>query len=263
MSSVLLSYVAALAVLIAGFLGIYLFLEKKLQIKIRWGMFFLGIITTVFYCAAIVLLFRVTFSVDYYYNTVFFRSMVGLVFLAILCVVRLLVVRSTFFKNHRVEQGYSFSFGFGIAPAALMGVYLLLMTLVVAGNGLFNGPCIVEEEGYLSFADNTIITIFRPVAGHVSVALVFIAYAVMMTASAHLLQKLSKGNYRFGVSVAWTFFMILLEAGAILPLPFISMYKLDHWQLAVIVGIFAAINVLLVRFIPKVKSSTTYTRQFE
>ncbi len=263
MTAILLCYIAAFLLSIAGFAALYLFLRKKLQVRLRWGMFSLGIITAVIYFLVILLLYHVTFNPDYYYNTPFFRSMVGMVFLALLCLIRLMLVKFAFFGRYNEQGGYSFCFGFGAAPGAFLTFYLLFMTLVVAGNGLFNGPCIVESEGYLSFADNTIISIFRPAAGHISFALVFFAFAAMEIASACLLHKISEEPYHPGVSVAWVLFAVLLEAGAILPIPFISMYGLAHWQLAVIVSILSAVSISLVRFIPKKSDPSTYTKQFE
>lgn len=263
MISLLLCYAAALLLFAAGFIGIFFGLKRSFKTKLHWGMFFLGIIAAVVTAAAVVVLWMVTFRSENYYNTPFFRTMVGFVYLALLCLVRLLIVRGTFFTNYREEKGYSFCFGFGAAPGLCMSAYLLIMLPVVGFNGLFNGPCTVAEEGYLTFADNTIITVFRPAAGHISFALAFLFFTVMTVATGVLLHKTTQQRCRRGVPVIWMILAVLLEAGAILPLPFFSMYSLQHWHLALIIGILTAALVALAMFVPKAKEEITYTKQFE
>lgn len=263
MNSLLLCYAASLLVLLAGFFGILFFIQKGIKIKFHWGMFFLGIIIAVITAAVVVLLWRVTFRTDNYYNTVFFRTLVGFVYLGLLCFLRILIVRNAAFANYHEEKGYSFCFGFGAAPGLLMGAYLLIMLPVVGFNGLFNGPCIVAEEGYLTFADNTIITVFRPAAGHISFALAFLFFAVMAVGTGIILHNATHRLLRRGVSTVWTVFAIVIEAGAILPLPFFRMYGMQHWALAVTEGVLAVVMILLAFLMPDVKEEVTYTKQFE
>lgn len=262
MTSILLCYIIGFLLCAAGLSALYLLLKKKLE-KLRWGPFFIGVICAVAYFLIIMLLFRATFRSDYYYNTVAFRTLVGFVFLALLALARFLLVKAVFFSRYKEEQGFSFCFGLGAAPVAFLGIYLLIMTLVVAGNGIFNGPCVVESEGYLSFADNTIISVFRPAAGHVSFAVLFVALAGMFLISGGLLCRISIKRYHPAVSVAWVIFMMVLEAVAILPLPFVSMYGLSHWQLALIVCVAAIISAVLLIVMPKERKPANYTKQFE
>lgn len=263
MTSLLLCYAAALLLLFAGFFGIFYFLKKAVKIKPHWGMFFLGIIIAVVTAAAVVLLWRVTFRTDNYYNTALFRTLVGFVYLALLCFLRILIVRNAAFANYREDMGYSFCFGFGAAPGLFLGVYLLIMLPVVGFNGLFNGPCIVAEEGYLTFEDNTIITVFRPAAGHISFALAFLFFAVMTVGTGIILHKATHRLLHRGVPTAWTIFAIVIEAAAILPLPFFGMYGLQHWALAVMEGVLGAAMILLAFLMPDIKEAATYTKQFE
>lgn len=263
MTEVLLCYIIGFFLCAAGLTGLFFLLKKRMDIKVRWGTFFIGFISAVVYFLIIMLLFRATFRSDYYYNTTLFRTLVGFVFLALLAVARLLLVKAVFFTRYKEEQGFSFSFGFGAAPLAFLGLYLLIMSLVVAGNGIFNGPCIVENEGYLSFADNTIISVFRPAAGHVSFAVLFVALAAMFLLSSALLRRISEKRYHPAVSVSWVIFMVVLEAIAILPIPFIAMYGLSHWQLALIACAAAAISALLLIVMPKEQKPANYIKQFE
>lgn len=259
MTSLLWCYAIALLLIAAGVGGVFFLLKKKT----RLGMFFLGVITMVVFFFAVLLLFRLTFNTDQYYNTPFFRTMVGFVFLALLNLLRILIVKSAFFSRYKEEEGFSFSFGFGAAPALFLGVYLLIMLPVVGFNGLFNGPCLVAEEGYLTFADNTIITVFRPAAGHISFALAFLLFALMSLFTGSLLRKLCQEKIRTGVAVGWTVFAVVLESLVILPLPFYAMYGLSHWQLTVWTAVLAVIHGLLVAFIPKIREDATYSKQFE
>ena len=263
MIEILLCYIFAFLVCIAGLAGIYLFLKKKLQVKLHWGALSIGVITAVVYFFIIMLLFQATFRTEYYYNTPFFRSMVGGLFLALLALTRYMLVKVICFNRYKEDLGYSFSFGFGAAPAVFLAIYLLIMALVIAGNGIFNGPCVIEEEGYLSFADNTIISVFRPAAGHISFAVMFVLLPVMMLLSAHLLWRISEKKYNAAVSVVWVILFSLLETIAILPIPFINMYALKHWQLLLIVAVTTAIGVILLKFMPKEKKPSNYIKQFE
>ncbi len=262
MTEILIYYIISLLFLAGSIWGIGVFLKKQ-AIKMRWGMFFLGILAAVLYFIVVLVLFKLTFSGDEYYNTSLFRGTVGFVFIALLCLFRTLIVKGFFFGKYKEEQGLSLCFGFGIAPGLLLGFYLLIMTVVLAVNGIFNGPCVLEEGGYLSFADNTIITVFRPAAGHLSFAILLVSFIVLALASGWIQKNISMTKRKMSVSILWTVFLVVLEAAAVLPIPFISMFGLSHWHVAVIGTIAATFAVLLVRFMPRVKEEEEYTRQFD
>lgn len=263
MTEILLFYVAALIVCLLSLAAVFFFIKNKLQAKLQWGSFFIGVIAAVAYYLIIVLLFKATFSNKNYYNTTLFRALVGFVYIALLGLARLLLVKACFFNRYKEDRGYSFCFGFGSAPVAFLSLYLLIMTLVVGGNGIFNGPAVVENAGYLSFADNTIISVFRPAAGHLSFAILFFFIAVMVMTSGYFMYRLSEQSFPLAVTVGWIVMLIVLETVALVTVPFITMFQLAHWQLAVIAGIAAAISVALVVFMPKKPKPVNYTKQFE
>ncbi len=262
MIGIFLSYIGALLICAAGAVGGILLIKKQ-KIHFQIGAFALGIISAILSVVAIILLFRLLFAGRDYYNTVFFRTLVGSVILSILCGLRFLLLRSTCFNRDREDGGYSFGFGFGFAPLLFVGLYLLIMTLILAGNCLFNGPCIIEEA-YLSFADNTIISIFRPVAGHISFALIFAFYAGLVWSSCKWNEQLNVTRYSTFVTIAVSVLLFVFEGISLLLVPFMKMYGLSHWQLAICVGVFSALSLLLVHFAPKAKEKdSTYTKQFE
>lgn len=262
MIGIFLSYIGALLICIAGVISGILLLKKQ-KIRFHIGAFALGIITAILSVVAIILLFRLLFAGSDYYNTVFFRTMVGSVILSILCGLRFLLLKSTCFNRDREDLGYSFGFGFGFAPLLFVGLYLLIMTLILAGNCLFNGPCIIEEA-YLSFADNTIISIFRPVEGHLSFAFIFAYYAGLVWASCKWNEQLNLERYSTPVLILSSVFLFIFEGISLLLIPFMKMYGLSHWQLAICIGVFFVLSVLLVCFVPKAKEKdSTYTKQFE
>lgn len=262
MTEILIYYIVSLLFLVGSIWGIGC-LFKKQEMKMRWGMFFLGILAAILYFAVVMVLFKLTFSGDEYYNTPLFRGTVGFVFIALLCLLRALILKGFFFGKYKEEQGLSLSFGFGIAPGLLLSFYLLIMAVVLAVNGIFNGPCVLEEGGYLSFADNTIITVFRPAAGHLSFAVLFVSFAVLILASGWLHKNISMTKRKMSVSIIWTIFLVVLEVLAVLPVPFFAMFGLSHWHVAVIGAIAAIAAVLLVRFMPRVKEEGEYTKQFD
>lgn len=262
MTGIFLSYIIALLISIGGLFAGILYVKRMQKCKLRLGSFFLGIISAVVELVAIVLLFRVTFRTEAYYNTSFFRTLIGLLYLALMSLVRFFAVKVAFFNRDREERGFSFALGFGMMPTAVMSVYLLFMTLFLAGNSIFNGPCIIEE-GFLSFADNTIVSIFRPVAGHISFSVLFLFYAVIVMAACCLIGKFAVKHYHPGIAVSWSVGLMILEGAAILPIPFMKMFSLSHWQLALIVGIIAVFSVAAVRFIPERKKLPDYIKQFE
>lgn len=263
MTEIMLFYIAAFLLCGLGFAALFIFVKNKLQAKLRWGSFFIGVIAAVVYFLIILLLFKASFSNDNYYNTPWFRALVGFVYVALLGLARLMLVKSCCFNRYKEAQGYSFSFGFGSAPLAFLAIYCLIMTLVVGGNGIFNGPAVVEKAGYLSFADNTIISVFRPAAGHLSFAILFLFVMIMIMASGYCMHRLSEQQYPLVITVGWVVMVVVLEALALIPIPFITMFRLAHWQLAVIAGFSAAASVALACFMPQKQKPANYTKQFE
>ncbi len=320
MAAIIFVYTIALLISVAGLSGGLLFYKKALKTKVHLTAFFVGIIDAVFLFTALVMLFQMTFSTIAYYNTPFFRTMVGLVFLCLFSLLRFFV-RKSFFDGYKdrhtktalavfgsipfgmavllgllmiaqkqfmiplilcllgivhfflvrfglswgaiKEQGQSFSLGFGMAPILFIGFYLLIMALVLIGNSLFNGPAIIND-GFISFADNTIISIFQPVGGHLSFAGALLFYGVVVVAFDRFADQITFGSYRLWVSIVWCILLALLEGLMILPIPFIKMYGLEHWHLPIIAGVVAVAASLLVWLMPKKKElNTTYTKQFE
>lgn len=263
MTTVLLCYLAALVVLVGGFFGIRAFFKSTLRAKFKAGSFFGGMVLSVGIFLGMLLLFRICFSNNMYYNTKLYRTVVGFALLLLLSFVRFMIIKLPFFDRDRKNAGYSFAAGFGAAPAAFLGIYSLLMLLIVGGNGIFNGPCIAEENGLLSFADNTMISVFRPEAGHISFAILFIVYAFYSLLFADLIRKISDHVCRMGVGVWWLVFLMILDGIMILPVPFIGMYGISHWGLSVIGIICTAAAGLLMWKMPVKEEKKEYIRQFE
>ncbi len=320
MKEILVSYLITLLISVIGIAGGMLFYKKVLKTKIHLTSILIGIIDAVFLFTALIMVFQMTFSSIAYYNTPFFRTLVGLVFLClfslarfwirksyfdgykdrhskvslivfgliplgmaillgllmlaqkqfmiplILCLlsmVHFLLVRFGLLTGTVKDQGQSFGLGFGLSPILFVGFYVLIMIAVLLKNCLFNGPGIIND-GYISFADNTIIAIFQPVIGHVSFASALLFYAAFVIAFDCYVQKINFGKYPLSVSIIWCILLVFMEGLSILPIPFIKMYGLEHWHLPIITGVLALMAGLFVRFMPKKKEmDTTYTKQFE
>lgn len=260
MSSVLLCYLAALVILSVGFFVICLFLKKGLSAKWKAGPFFGGILLSAVYFLGALLLFRLCFANDMYYNTALYRILVGFVLLMIFCFIRFLILKLPFFDYDRENAGFSLAFGFGAAPAAFLWIYSLLMLVIVAANGIFNGPCIVEESGLLSFADNTVISVFRPVAGHISFAVLFSAYALLSVVLAWVIKKITDHAHRSVVNVIWAIAVMVLETVTVLPVLFM---QLPHWSYPIIAVLCTVIAVALVKWMPIKKEESDYIKQFD
>ena len=263
MTHILLCYLAALIICAACFAAIYIILKKAFKIQTRWAVFFGGVLFALAYYAGVMLLFQATFRTQQYYNTTAFRTLVGLVFLLLFCFARFLILHIFFFRQDREQQAFSFAFGFGFAPAAFLAAYLLIMSLVIAFNGIFNGPAVMEESGLLSFEDNTIISVFRPVLGHVSVALLFCFAAVLSITLCWFMRRISTRDYHPAIRTIWLILLLLVESAAVLPVPFMKMYGLAHWQLPLIAAAAAGVNLLLVRMMPGERKTPHYSKQFE
>ncbi len=262
MIGIFLSYVLAFLITLFAIVGGFLALRRLYGQKLCWGSFLIGILVAIGCLVGVLFLFRLSFADAEYYNTVLFRSLIGGVYLFLISGIRFLLTKSIFFNRYREPQGYSFALGYGLAPTLFLSLYLLVMTLALAYNALFNGPAVITNE-YLSFG-NTIFSIFQPVAGHISFAAVFALYLVIVLASFRLADKSTTKNYRAIFVVLWSVLVMLSEAVALLPIPFIKMYELSHWQLLLIVGPMAIVATVLCRFIPKrPEVETTYTKQFE
>lgn len=263
MGKVLLCYGIALLLLAGGVYGSLLYMKKVLKAQWKGKAFFGGILIALCYFLGIILLFRFTFSSNMYYDTPFFRTVVGFLYLALLALVRFMILKFPFFNHYRESGGHSLSLGFGLAPAAFLSVYALLMFFVVLFNGIFNGPCIVESEGLLSFADNTMISVFQPVAGHVSFAALFAIFGFFNLLFSRLIERITNERISLAVAILWPVALFALEAIMLLPIPFIKMYDLAHYALPIIAGICAGIAFLLVQFMPTKKKEAKYIKQFE
>ena len=263
MAKILICYFIAALVIGSGIFGLFAYLKKGLKACRKGGAFFGGMLSAAAYFLGMLLLFRVTFSNEMYYDTPFFRTVLGFVFIALLAMIRFFAVKKFFFDRDREDAGYSFSLGFGLAPGAFLGIYALIMFFVVGCNGLFNGPCVEEAEGLLGFADNTMISIFLPEAGHISFAVLFIAFAAFNLLFGKLIQKITDEPHRAVVNIGWAVMMLVLEAVLILPVPFIKMYGLAHYGPSVIAVLCAVAAFLLVRFMPMIKKESAYIKQFE
>lgn len=262
MTGIILSYLIALLITVAALIGSVFYLKKLRGQPICWGALFGGMLAALVCLIGILFLFRLTFSAENYYNTVVFRTLIGLLYLFLLNGLRFLLTKTAFFNRYREPQGYCFALGYSAAPTAFLCVYLFIMTVVLGYHCLFGGPAVITDE-YLSFG-NTIISVFRPVAGHVSFAGIFALYMVIVLAQVTFIDKTTTKPYRPVFVLLWTGLLIVAEAVALLPVPFIKMYQLAHWQLVILVAVMAVIAVLLTLFIPKPRAvETTYTKQFE
>ena len=263
MLDVLIYYFLSVALLIAGLIGVCLFFKKK-NIKVRLLFFFLGIIFAVVYFLILFALFFSTFNAnnDQYFFSFSYLFWIGLAYVLILSLVRSLAIKGLFFSKEYKEQGLSFSFGFGAAPALLIGIYLLMFFFVIAYNGLFNGPAEWNNEGYFIFADNTIINLLLPRASGAFFAMIaLVIYSFFAVAVGWLYKKISEKLYN------WTCFILipiglgLLETAMILPIPYINMNS--YWQLSIIAAVVFGLAVLLISLLPKEKDPAAYTKQFE
>ena len=197
-----------------------------------------------------------------FYNTPFFQAFVGTVYLILLAAFRNFLVKALFFNKYHENAGYSFCFGFGYAPAAFIGIFCMIMFLIVAGNGLFNGPATVLENGRLCFADNTIIEMTGPIWGYVTFGIITFAFSGVLVLCGNMLWKISEQKLGFWVSVIWFCAFTALEASIVGLIHYI-LYGLNYWIAAMIALVILCFAVALIRFIPKKKKDSKYTKQFE
>ncbi len=265
MSKILIFYIAGILVCILGFFAIKAVVERGLKTRIRWRSFFVGMLVSVLYFALALILIYVTFNNNYYYNTAFFRTMVGSLYFVLLALVRFCITKKFFYDQKKLSAGISFSFGFGFSPVLFLAVYLLLMLLIVSVNAIFNAPYVLEAEGYLSFADNTIISVFQPAAGHLSFALVFVGFDCFAVAFSAFIKKITTKHYHFAAVFGWVCLFLLLEAVSLMPIPFMMQFRLNHWQLALIEWVSVGLAIVLARFIPggEPDPHPDYQKQFE
>ncbi|MBQ4052476.1 MAG: hypothetical protein IJD09_02390 [Clostridia bacterium] len=262
MGGIFLSYLIALLITVVALIGSVVYLKKLRGQPLCWGALFVGMLVAFGCLIGVLFLFRLTFSAENYYNTVVFRTLIGLLYLSLLNGLRFLLIKTAFFNRYREAQGYSFALGYSAAPTAFLCVYLLIMTVVLGYHCIFNGPAVIADE-YLSFG-NTIISVFRPVTGHISFAGVFALYLVIVLAQVTFVDKISAKRYRPFFVLLWSVLLVMAEAVVLLPVPFIKMYQLAHWQLVIVAAVMGVISILLTLFIPKPRAvETTYTKQFE
>ena len=261
MASVLLVYLAAVLIGALSLFAIWSFLKKNKGIRIRRGLVAAGVVVSIVYYILELLLFTSTFgdNIDYY-NTLTFRVVVGFLFLAMFCLVRIIITKKVFFNVRLKEQGLSFYMGFAGTWSALFTVYLFVMTLVLAYYGLFVGVETFDAER-LVFNDGTAIAVFRPLIGHISFAVFFASLGVIGMASGAFLAKIAEKKVRPFFSAVWIILLMILESVAIQMALYIN--AIPHWGVAANSVIMAALSVLLVRFVPTSKAPEEYTKQFE
>lgn len=263
MVEVLIFYLCSTLAAIAAIFGGVLWFKKK-EVDLHLKFFFLGIIVSVVYFTVLLVLFFSTFNAtsDQYFNTGSFRVLIGFVYVFILCLVRSLIFRGTLFAREKREQGMSLSFGFGVGPALLLGIYLLMMAVVILYNGIVHSPVEWNAEGYLLFADNTIIGMIFPMpAAHLYIMLAFIGYMAMVLANGWFYKQISQRVISPVIVVSFAIGLALLETGTILPIPFVDMGS--YWGLSIIGTVAAILAITLVCFLPKEKKPMDYTKQFE
>ena len=263
MIKVLIVYLISLLLCIGGFIPVVRQLRKKTEKKIRFASLFIGVIAAVAFFLVMTVLFRATFRNLNYYNTALFSTLVGTLYIFLMSIIVSVLIKCFLFDRYKSEAGHSFLFGFGVTPVAFFVIYIFIMFVSLVINGLFNGPCTVEEGGKLCFEDNTMISVFQPVGGHVSFAILFLVLLLVLYSEGVLLQKISEEKHSLWISVVWMCGFHLFKALAITTIPFISMYGLKHWELALVVAILSAPCVLFARFLPKVVVAEEYTKQFE
>ena len=254
-------YLSYLFALLLCFFAVFIFFRKKKKSMLS---FLIGFFSFVLYFVLLMALFHFTFKTPAYYNTPVFRVLIGIVFVFIVTLLRFWILKIAYFDRSNENQAESFFAGFGAAPAAGLGVYVFVMLLLITAHALFNGPAIVEQSGVLSFRDNTVISVFLPVTGHISFAFTFLFYRYLLASSGTIERKLLTGKHPIRVAVLWTVFSCVLESVCVVCIPFMKLLSIRHWHLALIVGFCAGLNYLLARFYPSANEKTSnYEKQFE
>jgi len=261
MASVLLIYFAVALLGALGLFGIWYYLKNVKKVHIYRGLLLVGFVVSIVYYVLELLLFTSTFgdNIDYY-NTLTFRVVVGFLFLVFFCLVRVIITKKVFFNARLKAHGLSFYFGFAGAWAALFALYLFVLALVLSYYGIFVGLESVTDE-YLAFSDGTKIMVFRPLIGHLSFGVFFVALGVIGMASASLLAKLAEKRVRPFFALVWVILLMILETATIQTALYIN--AIPHWAIALNSAVMAVFCVLLVRFIPLSDKAEEYTKQFE
>ncbi len=263
MSEILLSYAGVALIAAAGLLLGLLFIVKRFKYPFKLGAFSVGIISAIGAFLCVFLLFKMLFNTNDFYNTMVYRVIVGLVILSIFAFLRFLLVRGVCFNRYREESGVSFSFGFGMAPLALFGIYSFILFLVLVFNVVFNAPYTFGEDG-LTFADNTMISVPIEAIGQVFYALALLFYETIVMVVALFMDRATKRPYRTWAFVVCAVLFFVLESAAILPIPFAGAFGLLPWHIALILGIIALVAIAVLAVIPSQKTKkSTYTKQFE
>ncbi len=263
MVEVLIFYFLGAIAAVCAIFGAGLWFKKR-GVAIRPLYLFMGIIVSVVYFTVLLVLFFSTFNAtsEQYFNTGSFRLVIGFVYVLLLCLIRSLIIRGTLFAQEKREQGMSLTFGFGLGPALLLGIYLFMMAVVILYNGIAHPPAEWNADGYLLFSNNTIIgMIFPTPASHLYIVLAFIGYLAMVLANGWFYKRVSEQVISPVIVVLYAGGLALLETSVILPIPFIEMDA--YWALTIISVVAALIAITLVYFLPKEKNPADYTKQFE
>lgn len=268
------SYFISLLVLVAAIIGITKYFKRK-SVKIKYGSVVCGVLISAVCLAIVFLLFTTTFNANFSSEifvdstkaageTVALIILIGAVYIFVLSFIRSLLLNTLFFGKGKRETGLSFAYGFAISPAFLIGLLYLKEILLFSYYGIFHGPAewIADEERF-RFSDSSA---FNPALNteemdNFYLMLFLVALALIIFCNSIVFDRIVRKRYKFYWGLIAICIVFLMEAALFAQVPFCGLFSWLSLSLEAV--LLAACCLLAVKFIPRKKEESSYTKQFE
>ncbi len=261
----------ALTVLIAIALPILCaVLARKKGYKINVLQMFFGFILFIisFVCYFLILKHHLSTAdgVTNYYNSPAYRVAIIAMFTLFFAVLLWIFGMLVYMRKQSYKSCLSFFAGFGSGGCLMIGGYGILMLLSLTIQCLSSSYQYYDTKvEAFYFSDETYVSVFQPMFGHVSFAIAAICFLTILIAFAWVMCRITSINIPFKVNF-FTFVLLLISITAFLiVLCFMRMFSCPHYLMALISLFCAGISLLAVHFTYRFVSTNSglYSKQFE
>ena len=207
-----------------------------------FGIFFVGYYLVLGYHLA------ASDGVAEYYNTATYRVVIIALLTIFSTVLLWLFGMIVYMRRQAYKACLSFFAGFGNGGCLAVGCYALLMLVMLTIQCLSSSFVAFDTEVCaFYFSDGTYFSVFQPMSGHVSFALVALSFLAIAISFALILCRITSAQVPFWTTALAFVGLILLLGIFLVVLCFMPMFGLPHYLMAVIEVVCALISACLVR----------------
>lgn len=241
--------------------------RKKCE-KFHFFHFLVGMVAFIICAVPIVLLLATHLTSkdnisNYNVTTAYKLTLIGVI-LSLIVVLFVLFVHRFFIAGQR-RGALSFAKGMGFGGVAAIGLYALMMLVMLVVQYFSSTLEYFDAETYVYvFSNETYISVFSPLAGHVSLAIIFVAIYYLFVFFADTMMAFYKEKVKLYKKI-----LILAAQGLCIVIAWeITIYmrqlSVAHWAAALICGFLCGISLLLRALLPVfAEKDQAYVKQFD